>query len=158
MTTHATQPTPPLDLRERGAAREGQPQTMDRRLFMQLLVLEVPEGGPGFEQRLGEAVAQHGSSVVVYQDVNHPWSAGLLTWSEDPANFVDRVRPALAASALGSFRLREDMTMIGRTYSTGYEPDLEYWLLRRPVETACNPAWPWAIWYPLRRSGDFEQL
>ena len=46
--------------------------------------------------------------------------------------------------------------MLGRTYSTGYEPDLEYWLLKRPIETVLNTDWPWAIWYPLRR-GSWSQ-
>lgn len=146
-----------LDVRERGAPKDGQPQFMDRRLFMQLLVLEQADG-QDFEQRLGDAVARRGAAAVVYQDVNHPRSAGLLTWSEDPSHFVERVRPALNDAEVGSFRVRENMTMIGRTYSSGFENDLEYWLLRRPVETALNRAWPWAVWYPLRRSGAFEQL
>ena len=48
--------------------------------------------------------------------------------------------------------------MIGRTYSSGFEPDLEDWLLGRPRRTVLNPAWPWAIWYPLRRTGAFAKL
>lgn len=156
-STHGTDPNTALDIRERGAPREGQPQSMDRRLFMQLLVLEQ-EGGQDFEQRLGQAVAARGAGAVVYEDVNHPGSAALLTWSEDPSVFVDKVRPALNRDELGAFRVRDTLTMIGRTYSTGFEPDLEYWLLRRPVETALNRSWPWAVWYPLRRSGAFEQL
>ena len=43
--------------------------------------------------------------------------------------------------------------MFGRTYASGFETDLEDWLLRRPRRTALNPAWPWGIWYPLRRNG-----
>ncbi|HKO92685.1 MAG TPA: chlorite dismutase family protein, partial [Polyangiaceae bacterium] len=50
------------------------------------------------------------------------------------------------------------LTMIGRTYSTGYEPSLEEWLIQRPKDTVRNAAWPWAVWYPLRRSGAFEML
>ncbi|MEZ4311486.1 MAG: chlorite dismutase family protein [Polyangiaceae bacterium] len=48
--------------------------------------------------------------------------------------------------------------MLGRTYSTGYENDLEFWLLRRPVETVLDEASHWAVWYPLRRSGAFARL
>ncbi len=48
--------------------------------------------------------------------------------------------------------------MLGRTYAIGYESDLEETLLLRPRRTVLNPSWPWAVWYPLRRSGDFEQL
>ena len=49
-------------------------------------------------------------------------------------------------------------TMLGRSYSTGYEPDLDFWLINRPIETVTNPLWPWAVWYPLRRSGAFARL
>ena len=34
--------------------------------------------------------------------------------------------------------------MFGRTYASGFETDLDDWLLRRPRRTALNPAWPWA--------------
>src|SRR5690606_18602794 len=54
--------------------------------------------------------------------------------------------------------LRPELTMLGRAYSTGYEPDLAFWMIQRPIDTVLNDAWPWAIWYPLRRSGDFEKL
>jgi len=54
--------------------------------------------------------------------------------------------------------LRPELTMIGRTYSSGYEQDLEFWLIDRPQQTVLNPDWDWAVWYPLRRSGAFEQL
>jgi chlorite dismutase len=48
--------------------------------------------------------------------------------------------------------------MLGRTYSTGYEQDLAFWLLERPKQTVQNPAHDWAVWYPLRRSGAFAKL
>jgi chlorite dismutase len=50
------------------------------------------------------------------------------------------------------------MTMLGRTYTIGYETDLERVLINRPIERVTNPDWPWAVWYPLRRAGPFEQL
>ena len=48
--------------------------------------------------------------------------------------------------------------MFGRTYSLGYEQDLEETLIGRPRGKVVNPKLPWAIWYPLRRDGAFEQL
>src|SRR5438876_1188919 len=48
--------------------------------------------------------------------------------------------------------------MLGRTYASGFESDLDDWLLRRPRRAALNPAWPWAVWYPLRRTGSFARL
>lgn len=48
--------------------------------------------------------------------------------------------------------------MLGRTYSTGHEPDLAYVLLRRPIDNVMNPAYAWHVWYPLRRTGAFAKL
>ena len=48
--------------------------------------------------------------------------------------------------------------MFGRTYASGFETDLEDWLLQRPRRAALNAAWPWGIWYPLRRTGAFSRL
>src|SRR5262249_2351790 len=79
----------------------------------------------------------------------------ILTWSEDPAHFVKTVRPLLTDHAL---TLRPELTMLGRTYSTGYEQELAFWLLERPKQTVLNEAHDWAIWYPLRRSGAFAKL
>ncbi|TKD01864.1 chlorite dismutase family protein [Polyangium fumosum] len=154
---------PSIDVSERGAPRDGQPQTMDRRLFMQLLVFQCEEAaGLGtvrdFAVTLRRAIQAKGVGAVVYADVNDPWGLGLLTWSEDPGAFVEVVHPAAIETIGPPRKLRPDMTMLGRTYSSGYEQDLEYWLLRRPAETAANPAWPWAVWYPLRRSGAFSKL
>lgn len=148
----------PLDLSERGAPVDGQPQRLDKRLFMQLLVVRPQEVTSGTGKALGEKIAESKVGVVIYEDVNDPFSFGVLTFSADPYAFVDKVRPALLGSGLGPLSMRDDMTMLGRAYSTGYEPDLEYWMLRRPAETVLNEKWPWAVWYPLRRSGAFEKL
>lgn len=149
---------PSVDVLEHGATKDGQPQVLSRRLFMQLLVIE-DRSGPGSVApgRVRESIERRGVGVVLYEDVNDPWSFGVLSWGEDPAVFTDVVRPAVLEQHR-NFRLRSDMTMLGRTYSTGYEQDLPYWLLNRPIETVTNPAWPWAIWYPLRRSGAFAKL
>lgn len=160
--THAAKPTShhkpaeaaPLDLNEHGANG----QTLDKRLFMQLLVLRHAPGQPVNLDTLSQQLNDAQVSAVVYRDVNHPRGLGLLTWAQDPAHFVTRVRPLLEQSALSSCTLRPEFTMLGRTYSSGYEQDLPYWLLQRPTDTVLNEAWPWAIWYPLRRRGTFAQL
>src|SRR5690606_10092213 len=82
----------------------------------------------------------------------------VLSWSEDPATFVDRLRPIFAKAPFSRLALRPEITMVGRTYATGYEDDLAFWLLQRPAKTVTNPAWPWAVWYPLRRTGEFARL
>jgi chlorite dismutase len=151
---------PVIDVREHGAQRDGVPQVLDRRLFMQLLVLtcgrdlEPSRAVLGLSRALGNLAI----GSVLYEDVNDPFGFGLLTFSEDPADFVTKVRPTLASHELAGLSLRPEFTMLGRSYSSGYETDLEHWVLKRPRETVLNEAWPWAVWYPLRRTGAFAKL
>jgi len=95
---------------------------------------------------------------VLYEDVNDPRGVGLLTFSEDPDFFLDRVRPVLNGPGFSILVQKPQYTMLGRTYSIGYEPDLSETLVQRPRRTVLNPLWKWALWYPLRRSGRFVQL
>jgi chlorite dismutase len=127
---------------------------------MQLLVFDCAgELSPGAAvEKLGSALAARQAAAVLYEDVNNPTGIALLSFSEEPLDFTTKVRAAVNDPALRGLKLSSEFTMFGRTYSTGYEPDLEYWLLRRPRETVLNEAWPWAIWYPLRRKGAFERL
>ena len=53
---------------------------------------------------------------------------------------------------------RPELTMTGRTYSTGREENLADWMIERPKRYALDPEWPWAVWYPLRRKPEFELL
>jgi chlorite dismutase len=149
-----------VDVLEHGAEKDGAPQVMDRRLFMELLVYDTPtelEVGATISL-LAKALREAGAPAVIYEDLGNPRGLAVLTWSEDPADFLTKARPVLNDEPFRKLGLQPALTMIGRTYSGGYEQDLEYWLLRRPVETVKNPAWPWAVWYPLRRTGGFERL
>jgi chlorite dismutase len=117
------------------------------------------ELGPGAAvSRLRTSLAAANTPAVIYADVHDPRGVGVLTWSEDPAHFVTNVRSALHDTYAWGLRLRHDYSMFGRTYATGYEPDLRFWLLDRPQQTVKNETWPWAIWYPLRRIGAFARL
>jgi len=158
--SHEHPESPSVDVRERGAPRDGNPQFLDRRLFMQLMAFECAADLPPARaiQLIGAGLASAQMPSVIYEDVNHPRSIALLSFSESPADFVTKVRPVFAEGELAGLRVRPELTMVGRTYSSGYEQDLEYWLLDRPRKTALNEAWPWAIWYPLRRKGEFEKL
>lgn len=146
-------PEPP-DLSEKGGAKNGQPQRSDRRLFMQLLAF----GGCTDSRPLADALARSGVSGVLYEDVNDPRGVAVVTLSEEPGAFVDRVRVLINAGPFAGLMPKPEYTMLGRTYSIGYEPDLTEVLLDRPRRTVLNPAWTWAVWYPLRRSGRFAQL
>lgn len=158
--SHAPPDATTVDVLEHGAPKDGVPQSMDRRLFMQLLVFQYRGDLPADEvlRNLSGALEERRANAVLYEDVNHPSGLGLLSWSETPVDFVDKVRPAVSAANLRGLTLRPEFTMLGRSYSSGFEDDLEFWLLRRPVETVTNPKWPWAVWYPLRRTGAFEKL
>ncbi|MBL8602222.1 MAG: chlorite dismutase family protein [Myxococcales bacterium] len=146
-----------VDVAERGAPRDGAPQSLDRRLFMQLLVGDVPVGRTvrSVIDALADSFRSVGVSAVLYADANHPRGVGILTFAEDPLHFVEKVHPAVAFTDLA---LRPEFTMLGRTYATGYEADLGFWLLDRPRETVLHPGWDWAVWYPLRRTGAFARL
>jgi chlorite dismutase len=151
---------PTIDVNEYGGKKDGEKQSMNRRLFMQLLVFDVPPGRPAdaVAAELAKILRERRIGGVVYADVMDPRGVGLLTWSEDSARFVRDVRPLFGEGALRDVVLRPDFAMMGRTYSSGHEPDLEFSLLRRPVENAMNDAYAWHVWYPLRRSGAFAKL
>lgn len=151
---------PEVDVREYGGKKDGERQASDRRLFMQLLAFDSPKEQDPEESTtaLVGAVEAAGLGAVVYEDASSPFGLALLTWSDDPAHFVKSVRPLFRAPTLRTLTPRARLGMIGRSYASGYEPDLEHWLLKRPVETVTNPEWRWAVWYPLRRSGQFARL
>jgi Chlorite dismutase len=134
--------------------KNGEAQRSDRRLFMQFLAF----GGCETTGPLAEAASAAGITGALYEDVNDPRGVALLTLSEDPAYFLDRVRPMLNGPSFRPLVQKPEYTMLGRTYAIGYEPELEEVLLHRPRRTVLNPEWKWAVWYPLRRSGKFAQL
>ena len=144
----------PPDLSEKGGLRDGQPQRSDERLFMQLFAFR----GCARAYEVVRQVADTSIEGVIYEDLNDPRGIALLTLSRDPNMFIDQVRPLLNSGPLSTLTLRPEFTMFGRTYALGYEPDLQNALLERPRRTVLNPDWPWAVWYPLRRSGRFLQL
>jgi chlorite dismutase len=146
-------PEPP-DISEKGGIRNGEAQRSDERLFMQFLAFE----GCVDVAPVADALARARIAGVLYEDVNDPRGIGLVTFSDTPAYFVERVRPLFNEPQFTALVQKTEYTMLGRTYSIGYEPDLADVLLHRPRRTVLNPEWPWAIWYPLRRSGRFAQL
>jgi hypothetical protein len=150
-----------IDVRERGAARDGVPQWLDRRLFFQLIALEVPrDPGPvSIAEQLARALDARGLGAVVYADMHHPLGLAVVAFSEDPEVLVGPLRQVLGSMDLPQgLRIRPEYAMLGRSYSTGFEQDLEYWILERPRKTLLDPANRYAIWYPLRRKGPFERL
>jgi chlorite dismutase len=138
------------DIAERGSSG----QRSDRRLLMQLLAF-TDGVDPG---RVIDVLADANIDGVVYENLHDPFGIGVLTLSEEPAFFVDTLRALLHTEPFERLTFEPKYTMFGRSYALGYEQDLEHKLITMPRERALNPDWPWAIWYPLRRSGTFNQL
>lgn len=143
------------DLREKSVpARGGEPQVLDRRLYIQLQVF-TQAARP---DELADHLKSSRLESVLYLDVNDPRGVGVLALTEDPALFTGPWRDLLSRPPFGDLRHRPELTMIGRTYATGREPNLAYALLKKPRIAALNPDWPWAVWYPLRRKPSFAIL
>ncbi len=145
---------PDLDLNEHGAAREGVPQVMNRRFYFQLLVYSGCQDS-GLVQKALQSLP---IEAVLYQSFQDPTGLGILLMAEDPSHIMNAAGQLKCHSAFKSLTFLPDWTMIGRTYSTGREKDLEDWMLRKPRRNALNTALPWAVWYPLRRKPEFAKL
>jgi chlorite dismutase len=142
------------DVAEHGRTAGGGVTSLDRRLFMQLQAF----GDAGDTAALSSAVEGAGIVGVLYEDVNDPAGVALLTISETPDTFVDELRGFLRAAPFSELEPKPEYTMLGRTYALGHEPHLEEALVERPRRRVLDPRLRWAIWYPLRRAGSFEQL
>lgn len=145
----------PVDLREVGAPIDGEPQVSDRRLFLQLHIFEDCSA----RNNIVEVLEKSNLNAVLYDDINNPTGIGVLFIVEDPAVLATEVRDLLTEfQHAANLSYRPEMTMIGRTYSSGREPNLEEWLIKKPLQNVLNPDFPWAIWYPLRRNPEFYRL
>lgn len=145
-----------IDLSEKGRGADGQPVKLNRRLFMQFNAFRTNNCG-GHIQDLSKRFEAISAQAVIYQDLHDPQGFGVMSYCEDPGYIVDQIQPVLQSEALVDLEYREEFTMLGRTYSIGYESDLEDVLINRPVKRICDPATPWAVYYPVRRSGQFER-
>lgn len=142
------------DLSEKGRDARGEVIRRDRRLFMQLQAY----GGCSNLAPVIEAVRTLKAPLAVYHDINDPAGIAIMTASEDPDYFVGPWRELFHHPAFSGLVHKPEYTMMGRSYSIGYEADLDNILVDRPVQRLTNPDWPWAVWYPLRRAGAFERL
>lgn len=143
-----------IDISEKGRTAEGETISFNRRLFMQFLAY----GNCHNAAPLVQALEQSSLAGTLYADINDPQGVGLLTYHENPGYFIDELRPFLNTGPFRDLLPKPEFTMLGRTYAIGYERDLEEALINRPRRRVTDPSLPWAVWYPLRRSGSFEQL
>ena len=140
-----------IDLSEKGRGSTGIQLSLDKRLFMQFMAFH------GQRDVMIKQLKAKSIQAVVYQDVNDASSFGVMVYCQNPSYIIDKFQPLLNTLAASSLTQNHDFTMLGRTYSIGYENDLEDVLIQRPVSRICNPETPWAVYYPVRRNGSFEQ-
>jgi len=143
----------PLDLNEKGM-REGRPISLDRRLFMKFTAYGNSPDPAMVIELLGGA----GVEGVLYLDASDPRGIGLIAMSEDPEEFVGALRSVLNAAPFSTMTHKPELDMLGRTYSIGYEDELEQTLLVRPRLKVLDPSHRWAVWYPLQRTKSFQTL
>lgn len=143
-----------VDITEKGRSATGEVITSNRRLYMQFMAFGDAED----TETLITALQQAGIDGVLYEDLNDPRGVALLTFSESPDYFLQTVRTFLKQAPFAGLTPKPEHTMFGRTYAIGYEADLEETLVTRPRMRVVDPGLPWAVWYPLRRAGTFEQL
>lgn len=145
----------PVVLHERGA----NDTTSDRRLYIQFYAATTREGAAmPTASELSPVLRERGLVSALYEDARDPRGYGVAMASERPHELVEAARKLFAQPAWDRLVIREPYTMMGRTYSIGYETDLEDTLIERPKRHLLDADWPWAIWYPLRRAGAFETL
>ena len=153
---NAPNPTPepgPLDLSEKGM-RRGEQISLNRRLFMKFTAF----GNCLDPHAAASALEDAGITGVLYIDANDPRGIGIMVPSEDPDYFVAQLREVFNRAPFDELEHKSEFDMLGRTYSIGYEPDLEDTLFTKPREKLLNPAFEWAVWYPLQRSKKFQVL
>ena len=146
-----------LDLRELGAPVNGEPQASDRRLFFQLQVFSGCKK-PTVLNTITDVLKTNKVESVLYSDLNNPTGIGLLLIAEEPTDILTQTRQLLMNDCFSNLDHHSKMTMIGRTYASGREPDLNDALLEKPLRNVMNAEMPWAIWYPLRRKPEFYLL
>ncbi len=151
---HPTETKEQLDILEHGAPIDGNPQTSNRRLYMQFQVFTDATN----TDEIVESLDKSGLDAALYLDANDPNGIGIVFLTESPDLFVTDIRALLNSDPFDMLTRRPEFTMLGRTYATGFEPDLEHALIHRPRGNVLNPDWPWTIWYPLRRNGQFARL
>jgi chlorite dismutase len=151
--TDAAAELPPLDFAEKGR-RGGQVISLDRRLFMKFTAF----GRCTDPHAAITALEEDGVDGALYLDANDPQGIGVVVMAEDPDYFVTTLRALFNHGPFAELTHKAELDMLGRTYSIGYEPDLEDTLFAKPRSKILNPNHRWAVWYPLQRAKKFETL
>jgi chlorite dismutase len=151
-STEVNEPAP-LELAEKGR-RDGQTISLDRRLFMKFTAF-----GRCLDPHAAiEALVEEGVVGALYLDANDPQGIGIIVAAENPDYFVTELRRLFNHRPFVDFTHKAEFDMLGRSYSIGYEPDLEETLFKRPISRLTDPKLQWVVWYPLQRAKKFQTL
>jgi hypothetical protein len=143
----------PLELAEKGR-RGGKEISLNRRLFMKFTAF----GGCPDPTAAIKALAEDGVDGALYLDANDPQGIGVIATAEDPEYFVTGLRALFNRGPFATFTHKAEFDMLGRTYSIGYESDLEDTLFTKPRHKLLAREHRWAVWYPLQRSKRVQTL
>lgn len=132
----------------------GKPVYSNRRLFVRFFAF----GAAADTRKITAFLKKSGAQCAVYSDLNDPSGIGTVFMDEDENFFVGKLREILNSAPFASLMFKNRYAMFGRTYSLGYENDLEETLVSAPRKRILAPDFPWAVWYPLRRAKSFETL
>lgn len=143
-------------LEEKGAGGK----RMDKRMYFQMLVFDASSASEcgECEYKLHDRLKANKIPHIIYCDTQNPQALGVLLWSTDSNFFVTTVRPVLQENKFDKLTIRPGWTMFGKSYSNGHEQDLEFALLKKPVQAALAEDGKYGIWYPMRRKGEFYLL
>jgi hypothetical protein len=142
-----------LDLSEKGR-KDGNVISSNRRLYMKFTAFAgCADPGDAIDH-----LAAAGTQGALYLDANDPHGIGIMVATEDPDYYVSTLRSLFAHSPFAEMTHKAEFDMLGRSYSMGYENDLEDALLIKPLQKLLNPAFKWAVWYPLQRAKRFQTL
>lgn len=143
-----------INISEKGRAKDGSPLSSDKRLFIQFMSF----GNCNDIRKVIKDLEKLSIKSALYNDINDFRGIGLVVMTEDPDQIIGELRDFLHKSYLCNLIHKTEFTMLGRTYSFGYENDLEKTLITGPQAKILNPDLKWAIWYPLQRSKEFETI
>lgn len=143
-----------LEIREIGAPKDGKQQISNRRLYIQVQIFTECFDSNALVSPLRKCELE----CALYNDLNNPYGVGIALIAESPDLLLREARLLMTKEPFASLKHRPELTMVGRTYASGYERDLEDMLLTKPRRNILNPDCPWAIWYPLRRKPKFALL
>src|SRR3990172_10335823 len=102
MDIQRAKPDSVVDISEKGRSQDGSVISLNRRLYMQFLAFGAAQDAAHYASVLAGA----GVQGVLYQDLNDPNGLGLLTFGENPEDFLVRVRPLLKTQPFSGLQLK----------------------------------------------------